>query len=283
VERHRLVPADRPGPAADAMRGEVAALGTPEEIAARWPSLAPEILAAGDAAALCAPLRVGETPVGVLYLGFRAPQAFPPDVAAFLVALADLAGQALERAGLYEAQRHIAPTLQPSLLPPELPAVPGCRVAARYVAAGAGNEVGGDFYDLFPVEDGWALVMGDVCGKGPEAAALTALVRYTLRAEAGRTTSPAETLHRVNAAILRQREDRRFCTVVHGVFTPDGRGGRVVLATGGHPPALVLRRDRRTETVRMAGTVLGFYDGAQVAQPPSPSGPVTCWCCTRTG
>ena len=104
--------------------------------------------------------------------------------------LARRAALAIDNARLYEERASVARTLQRSLLPPVLPDVPGIELAARYVAAGEGNEVGGDFYDCFRTGDGeWAVVIGDVCGKGAEAAAVTALARYTVRASATRDST----------------------------------------------------------------------------------------------
>src|SRR5213079_3387143 len=98
--------------------------------------------------------------------------------------------------------------LQRSLLPPDLPRIPGVQLAARYRAAGEGIELGGDFYDCFATGGGdWAVVIGDVCGKGAEAAAITALARYTLRASVLRETNPVRILETLNQAILRQRGD----------------------------------------------------------------------------
>ena len=108
--------------------------------------------------------------------------------------LARIASLAIENARLDERERHIARTLQDSLLPREMPEIEGLEVGARFLAGGEGTTVGGDLYDLFPVEDEWALVVGDVCGKGAEAAALTGMVRYTLRAESVHHSSPCEVL-----------------------------------------------------------------------------------------
>ena len=133
----------------------------------------------------------------------------------------------------------------------------GSRWARAILAGGEGTTVGGDLYDLFPVEDEWALVVGDVCGKGAEAAALTGMVRYTLRAESVHHSSPCEVLRLLNDAILRQLGDGRFCTVLHGrVTVGDGRA-RLVLASAGHPPPLVLRAGGRVETVPAGGPLLG--------------------------
>ena len=138
--------------------------------------------------------------------------------------------------------------------PGALPDVPGVELAGRYVAAGEGNEVGGDFYDCFATGGGdWALVIGDVCGKGAEAATLTALARYTLRAAAQHTRRPQAVLLELNEALLRQQLGYRFCTVLYASLTP--RDGRVdvCLATGGHPLPLVLRAGGAVETAGVAG------------------------------
>ena len=135
--------------------------------------------------------------------------------------LARVASLAIENARLEERERHIARTLQASLLPQTLPEIDGLEAAARYLAGGEGTVVGGDLYDLFAVEDNWALVLGDVCGKGAEAAALTAMVRYTIRAEVVHHSSPGEVLGLLNEAILRQDDTGRFCTVLHGRVTVD--------------------------------------------------------------
>ncbi|MFE2508305.1 PP2C family protein-serine/threonine phosphatase [Streptomyces naganishii] len=138
--------------------------------------------------------------------------------------------------------------LQQSLLPDSLPTVPGMEAAAHYHTASP-DRLGGDFYDVFPV-DGKRFVffLGDVCGKGPEAAALTSLTRYTLRAAALHDPDPVAALTTLNK-VLHERYtdsgDPRYCTAVFGTLEPDPATGHVAvhLASGGHPPALVLRAD----------------------------------------
>ena len=173
--------------------------------------------------------------------------------------LARRAAVAVDNARLYSERAQIARTLQESLLPPGLPTIPGVEVAARYVAAGEGIEVGGDFYDLFDLGTGdWSVVMGDVCGKGADAAALTALARYTLRATASPAARPSETLQTLNDAVLRQRGDGRFITVAYARLAMNGNGGaHLTLATGGHPAPILLRADGRAEPVGQPGTLLG--------------------------
>lgn len=172
--------------------------------------------------------------------------------------LASRCALAIDNARLYNERGYIARTLQQSLLPPELPEVPRLEAAARFRAAGEGIEVGGDFYDLFDTGRGpWAAVMGDVCGKGPDAAALTALARYTIRTAAMADRSPGEILSMLNDAILRQRSDKRFCTVTYAQMEERQSKMVMTVASGGHPLPYVLRADGTVEQVGRWGTLLG--------------------------
>jgi len=172
--------------------------------------------------------------------------------------LARRCAMAVDNARLYAERSYIARTLQESLLPSELPDIPGVEAAARFRPTGEGNEVGGDFYDMFEAGGrGWTVVMGDVCGKGPDAAAVTALARYTLRAAAMRQRLPSRSLSLLNEALLRQRNDRRFCTVAYAYFEMQNGGARVGIASGGHPLPLLLRTDGSVEPVGAPGTLLG--------------------------
>jgi sigma-B regulation protein RsbU (phosphoserine phosphatase) len=157
----------------------------------------------------------------------------------------------LER-GRYQ---RLAATLQRSLLPPALATVPGIEVAALYRAAEA-DEVGGDFYDLFPLaRDRWGFFLGDVCGKGAAAAAVTSLARYTLRAAAVYDADPVAVLHTLNTVLHHEYsgDDPRFCTVIFGLIEPGEHGPVITLASGGHPPALILRADGTARYLPVAG------------------------------
>ncbi|MEU5717034.1 SpoIIE family protein phosphatase [Streptomyces sp. NPDC020403] len=144
--------------------------------------------------------------------------------------------------------QRLATTLQRSLLPPVLVPVPGLDVAAHYHIASS-DEVGGDFYDLFPLASGsWGFFLGDVRGKGAEAAAVASLARYTLRAAAVYDNDPARVLGALNSVLTdgeNQDDEPRFCTAIFGRLAPEGeeRGFRVALASGGHPPAVLMRAD----------------------------------------
>lgn len=168
------------------------------------------------------------------------------------------AGVAVENARLYTERSRIAHTLQARLLPSRLPTPPGIRLAARYRAAGEFNEVGGDFYDAFQrAPDEWAVLIGDVSGKGPEAAALTALARYTIRAAAANDWSPGHVLRRLNDTLLRE-EDSQFVTAALAYVRHAGGETVVRLVLGGHPLPAVVRADGRVELVGRPGTLLGI-------------------------
>jgi serine phosphatase RsbU (regulator of sigma subunit) len=154
----------------------------------------------------------------------------------------------------------LARSLQESLLPPLLRPVPGVDTAARYLAATGEETVIGDFYDLYQAGGPWwTAVIGDVCGKGTEAAKVTALARYTLRADGLEHRSPAVVLDRLNTAMLAQRAPR-FLTAALATFrtTAAGLTGRLCLA--GHPPALIRRADGRTQQLGTFGSLLGWRD-----------------------
>ncbi len=160
-----------------------------------------------------------------------------------------------------ERYAYLARTLQKSLLPPQLPAVQGFELAARYRPAGEGNEVGGDFFDVFRVGDTErAIVMGDVCGKGPKAAALTGLARHTVRTAALYESTPSGVLDVLNRAVLREELIDQFCTVAFGKIEPNGEGARLTLATGGHPLPYLLQADGSVRQIGEPGSILGVLD-----------------------
>jgi sigma-B regulation protein RsbU (phosphoserine phosphatase) len=139
----------------------------------------------------------------------------------------------------------LARALQRSLLPPVLLAVPGMEVAAYYHPASV-DQVGGDFYDLFPLSgDTWGFFLGDVSGKGVEAAVVTSLARYTLRAAAVYDPDPTIVLGNLNTVLNHEYHgaQSRYCTVIHGSLVPDATGCTITLASGGHPPALLIHPD----------------------------------------
>ena len=160
---------------------------------------------------------------------------------------------------------NMARILQRSLLPPELPKMPGLDVAALYRPATDTLEVGGDFYDLFETGDGdWGVVMGDVQGHGAAAAATTALARYTLRANAMRLARPVHVLYQVNKALLAHSEDRFLSAVFAKLGL--GRGADVTISCAGHPKPMVIRHDGRVESAGGEGMLLGLFAAPDLAE-----------------
>ena len=274
VERWRTIPMELAAPLTEAVR---TGAGVFVESRADWDSRYPGIEepSAGRSQAWASvPLLAKGGAVGALELSFDEPRALTPDEVAFMLALARQCAQAIDRARLYEEQTHVAHTLQKSLLPPSFPEIPGLEIAARYRPAGHGIEVGGDFYDFFEAKDGaWAVVIGDVCGKGPEAAVLTALARYTVRAAAMHEDRPSRILEQLNEAVLRQVTDNRFCTVCYVRLRPHEAGARLTVCAGGHPLPLVLRANGVLETVGRPGRLLGVFPEVDLTDDVADMGP----------
>jgi hypothetical protein len=179
--------------------------------------------------------------------------------------LARRAGTAVERAGIYTERARIAHILQRALLPEGLPEIPGVEVRALYSAAGELNEVGGDFYDVFDYDRNcWMLVVGDVVGKGPRAAGVTALARHTLRASAisgQRATAMLDTLHQ---ALHHQPRGADLCTVCLVTMSLSGDGAQVNIALAGHEQPLLIDPRGRVNEVGEPGTLLGVLDSISI-------------------
>jgi sigma-B regulation protein RsbU (phosphoserine phosphatase) len=160
--------------------------------------------------------------------------------------LARRAAIAVENARVHAARTHIATTLQRSLLPPRLPVIPGLAIAARFRAAGTATEVGGDFYDLFEGRDRWMVMMGDVTGKGPGAAAITSLARYTMRTAAQYEDDVPRMVQRLNRTLGGDPDRRQICTAVCvGIRErSDGVGAGLDIVCAGHPSPLLIAADR---------------------------------------
>ncbi len=171
----------------------------------------------------------------------------------------------LAEAFLAEERGRIAHTLQRALLPESLPEIAGIEIQTLYAAAGEVNEVGGDFYDVFDYDDARTMfVVGDVCGKGPRAAGVTALARHTLRAAAIADQSPAGMLATLHQALLRQPPGADLCTVCLIMLVRETDGARLTIALAGHPPPLLIGADGEVEQVGRSGTVLGVIDPVSI-------------------
>src|SRR5581483_381465 len=176
------------------------------------------------------------------------------------------------RKRLLEERAHVAETLQASLLPPELPAIPGLAVAGRYRPGGA--DVGGDFYDVFPLRGRhWGFIIGDVCGKGPGAAAKTALARYTLRTAAMLERRPADVLAVLNDALLQRAEPESFCSALFARLRRAGSGASGELFVAGHPRPLLRRASGEVERLDSGGALLGIMEGDVARRVPLSLGP----------
>jgi GAF domain-containing protein len=212
------------------------------------------------------PMRAGDETIGVISFVTEAPRRLETWHLELVEELGRRAGVAVENTRVHAARSYIATTLQNSLLPPNLPAVPGLTIAARFRAAGGRlTEVGGDFYDLFAAAEGWMMVMGDVTGKGPDAAATTSLARYTLRTAALYEPQPSQILARLNSALAADIERRQLCTAVCVQIVPDPSTGRarVRITCAGHPPPYLLRRDEPPRLAGEPGALLGAFEDAE--------------------
>jgi integral membrane sensor domain MASE1 len=171
-----------------------------------------------------------------------------------------------ERTRVQRRTREVSHTLQVGLLPRRLAPIPGMEAAAWHSAGSAEQEVGGDFYDVFEGRPGeWIAVVGDVCGKGPEAASLTALARHTLRAVSRQPIPPSEILRRLNHALLAAEAASPFVTVLCARVSRNGTGHGVTVSNGGHPAPLVVRAGGEVAEVGIAGTLLGALPDPELA------------------
>jgi serine phosphatase RsbU (regulator of sigma subunit)/anti-sigma regulatory factor (Ser/Thr protein kinase) len=214
------------------------------------------LAAVGVQSILGLPLILDHQLLGVLYVGRRSSRPFSEDDAALLQLVGDRVALAVDRARLFEQERHIAETLQRSLLPEQLPQIPGMRVAVRYLPAGAGMEVGGDWFDMFELGDGCiVLAMGDVVGRGVRAAALMGKLRTSLEAYAFDGHSSEEVVERLHSLMERQHRTE-MATLLYVVIEPDRLS--LELTSAGHLPMLVRDADGAARFVaRTASPPLG--------------------------
>jgi serine phosphatase RsbU (regulator of sigma subunit)/PAS domain-containing protein len=230
------------------------------------PDGTPLLILLGATGLLSVPITDGTTVYGALTL------ARTPGEGRFEIAdlgLAEVLGQHLGVAirvdRMFRQQSVVAEALQGSLLPARLPDVPGLDLSAAYVPASEGLEVSGDFYDVFPVRDAWAVTIGDVCGKGQEAAAMTAAARHAIRVLARWNADPADVLAKVNEVMLAGDYEDRFVTAKLAYLRWDGGRVRVELASAGHPGPAVVRPDGQVDMLSGGGLPLGLFPDAEPA------------------
>ncbi|MGW0828465.1 SpoIIE family protein phosphatase [Streptomyces sp. NPDC002845] len=212
------------------------------------------------------PLVARNRVIGMLTLGKPTDEHFRQEILELAEDLSRRAALALDNARLYSERMAISQSLQRSLLPPELPEINGVEVEVIYRAAGEGNEVGGDFYDLFPIRDGaYGFAIGDVCGTGPEAAAVTGLARHALRLLAREGFGGPAVLERLNSAILDEGARSRFLTLLYGELWPQEDGSAVLkVVCAGHPLPLRLRQDGTVEAAAEPQPLLGVMDDLEL-------------------
>ena len=183
--------------------------------------------------------------------------------------LEDLSGRAAlayDNARLYAERAQVARTLRRSLMPAALPTIPGLELASYFRPMGAGSEVGGDFYDVLTDSEGCWLIVGDVCGKGAEAAALTGFVRHTTAAYARETDRPGRVLTRVNRAMLEQDFEGCFATAILTRMRFRPSDVEVTVALAGHPAALIARSDGDAGELGASGKLLGVFPDADIEE-----------------
>ncbi|MEU6526998.1 SpoIIE family protein phosphatase [Streptomyces sp. NPDC046924] len=244
-----------------ALRTSMRSLGLSNQIT---PGIGPTLTTAaavgGETVVL--PLVARNRVIGMLTLGKPTDEHFRQEILELAEDLSRRAALALDNARLYSERTAISQSLQRSLLPPELPVIDGVEVEVIYRAAGEGNEVGGDFYDLFPISDGaYGFAIGDVCGTGPNAAAVTGLARHALRLLAREGLSGPAVLERLNSAILDEGARSRFLTLLYGELRPQEDGSaELKVVCAGHPLPLRLRQDGTVEPAAEPQPLLGVLE-----------------------
>jgi serine phosphatase RsbU (regulator of sigma subunit)/PAS domain-containing protein len=245
--------------------GKSVLLAHPDDPAAlgRGPDRTPLLLTLGATSLISVPISDGPTGYGALTLARLADKG-PFGVAD--LALAEELGRHLAIAirvdRVFRQRAQVAEALQASLMPARLPVVPGLEFAAAYIGATQFQEISGDFYDVFKAAEGWAIAVGDVCGKGQDAAAMTAAARHAIRALAHVYKTPDKVLSAANQVLVAEDYDDRFVTASLAFLRRSERGVQVRIGGCGHPGPAVVRADGRVEILEGNGLPLGLFDDA---------------------
>jgi serine phosphatase RsbU (regulator of sigma subunit) len=252
-----------PIPVGAGASGRIAATGRPLVIA----DLAPEDVISQALrrrrSYVGVPIRVAGRVAGVLHASSARPSVFDHGDADFLQSVADSLAGTLDRARLFDQRDRMATALERALLPMSLPRVPGFEVATMYRPSHFGDEVGGDFYDVFGEGDVWYVAIGDVCGKGPDAAAIMGMTRIALRSIAREDDRRplTEVLRQLNGFLLESElMGDRFCTVCIARIDLMGDAATITTCLGGHPPPILVRGDGQLAQVGQPGSLLGLFD-----------------------
>ncbi|MGH3158190.1 MAG: SpoIIE family protein phosphatase, partial [Streptosporangiaceae bacterium] len=228
------------------------------------PDGTPLLLLLGATSLLCVPLTDGERSYGVMTLAAPAGRGhFVMADVGLVEELGEHLALAIRIDRLFRQRSEVADALQASLLPRQVRQVPGTRVAAAHVAATTEAEVGADFYDVYPARDGWGIAIGDVCGRGEDAAAVSATARHSIRAFAHHDADPASVLRGTNEIMLAEEFGGRFVTAIVAHLRWHDGALNLELASAGHPPPLLVRRDGRIRTMDGGGLPLGIFPDAE--------------------
>ena len=256
-------PGSAPGQVHSAGTSVVQAHADDADILGLAPDGTPLLMLLGAASLLSVPITDGVTSYGALTLARTAGEGrFEIADLGLAEELGQHLGVAIRVDRMFRHRSAVAEALQSSLLPASLPEVPGLDLSAAYQPASEGLEVSGDFYDVFPVQGGWALTVGDVCGKGQEAAAMTAAARHAIRVLAHWNPDPADVLARVNEVMLAGDYEDRFVTAKLAYLRWEGDRLRVTLASAGHPGPALVRPDGRVDVLSGGGLPLGLFPDA---------------------
>ena len=244
--QHELLSVDQEAAPFDALT----ALLPVEELRAQAAALRP-------ADVLALPMAARGGTLGALVMVRRSGRGFAPTDVALLGRFADRAALALDSARIYEDHARVARVLEESLRPPGLPVVPGVEIATSFRAAAEHLEIGGDFYDVHGDDGSWLVVLGDVCGKGVDAAVLNSRARQSIRTAARYDRSPGRILSTLNDVLYDDASDK-FVTVVCALVSPRDDGSVLVqVAVAGHPAPLVVRADGEVEQPAVTGRLAG--------------------------
>jgi serine phosphatase RsbU (regulator of sigma subunit) len=224
----------------------------------------PLLMLLGTTSVMSVPITDGENRYGVLTLARRAGEShFEIADLGLLEELGEQLALAIRVDHMFRRRTEIADALQASLLPRHLPEIPGVELAAAYLAATEGIEIGADFYDAYRTPAGWGLSIGDVCGKGEQAAAVAAAARHAIRVIAHGSADPAAVLSGANEILLAEELSGGFVTasIAHLSWRKQALG--VVLGSAGHPSAAVIRSDGRVQMPGGGGLPLGLLADAE--------------------
>lgn len=229
----------------------------------------------GCRSALAVPLRSHDEALGVLVVAMASSgRRLEPSDVEFVEDMAARAAAAIANSRSHQARTTVARTLQHSLLPPEVPILPGLEIAARYRPLGDDVQVGGDFYDVFAAAGGrWGVVIGDVSGKGVPAASLTALARYTVRTASRDVAEPSKVLGVLNNSIIDDGAGERFCTVALAFLRYDAAGVHFTVSCGGQPLPFLVERSGEVRQVGRPGTAIGLFGEPKLTDVSTTLGP----------